>query len=59
MELVPHWKLLHSKVYAKTRKLENDKHGDDEMAKDKASAACKKARVQFLAGKLTLDNWLK
>jgi hypothetical protein len=53
------WKLLHSKVYQQARKREYDKHGDDEKAKDKASAACKKARVAFLAGKLTLANWQK
>jgi hypothetical protein len=51
------WRLLHSKVYAQTRKREHDKHGDDERAKEKASAACKKAKVAFEAGKLTLDNW--
>ena len=46
------WHLLHSRIWAKTRREENDKHGDDERAKAKASAACKKARVKFLAGEL-------
>ena len=51
------WKLLHSKIYAKTRRLENAKHGDDEKAKTKASEVCKKARVKFESGELTLANW--
>ena len=51
------WKLLHSKIYAKTRRLENAKHGDDEKAKNKASEVCKKAKVKFESGELTLANW--
>ena len=51
------WKLLHSKIYAKTRQLANKKHGDDEKAKNQASAACAKARVKFESGELTLANW--
>lgn len=51
------WKLLHSKIYAKTRRLENAKHGDDEKAKSKASEVCKKSRVKFDSGELTLANW--
>ncbi len=51
------WKLLHSKIYAKTRRLENEKHGDDEKAKTKASAVCAKAKEKFDAGELTLANW--
>ena len=51
------WKLLHSKIYAKTRRLENEKHGDDEKAKNKASAVCTKAKVKFDSGELTLANW--
>jgi hypothetical protein len=53
------WKLLHSKIYAKIRKLENAKHGDDEKAKSKASAVCQKSKVKFDAGQLTLANWQK
>ena len=49
------WKLLHSKIYSKTRRIEFEKHGDDEKAKAKACAACKKARVKFLAGDLDVD----
>ena len=46
------WHRLHSRIWSKTRKEENNKHGDDERARAKASAACKKARVKFLAGEL-------
>jgi hypothetical protein len=51
------WKLLHSKIYAKTRRLANEKHGDDEKAKNQASAVCAKAKVKFESGELTLANW--
>jgi hypothetical protein len=46
------WKLLHSRIWSRTRKKEFDKHGDDDRAKQKASSDCKKARVKFLAGEL-------
>ena len=46
------WKLLHSKIYAATRKNELQKHGDDAIAKKKASAACAKKKKLFFRGEL-------
>ena len=46
------WKLLHSKIYAATRKKELQKHGDDAIAKKKASEACAKKKKLFFRGEL-------
>ena len=46
------WKLLHSKIYAATRKKEFEKHGNDELAKKRASEACAKKKPLFFRGEL-------
>ena len=46
------WKNVHSKIYAATRKAHYAKTGDDSAARAKASEACAKAKIKFMAGTL-------
>lgn len=46
------WKNVHSKIYAAARKAHFAKTGDDSAAKAKASEACAKAKIQYMAGTL-------
>lgn len=48
------WRHVHSRIYSKVRKDEHNKHGNDELAKKRASAACAKAKAKFLRGQLKL-----
>lgn len=55
MKAIGTWKIVHSRIYHRTRDAVYKKTGDHEKAKDAASAACTKAKVKFLANTLKLD----
>lgn len=55
MKVIGTWKVIHSRIYHRTRDAVYKKTGDHKKAKDAASAACTKAKAKFLANTLNLD----
>ena len=48
------WKNVHSKIYHRARDAEMRKHGNHELAKQRASQACARAKTKYLNGTLML-----